>query len=1497
MTRIYTNVPAMTALKTLNQNMSGLQTSLQRLSTGLKINSGKDDPAGLMASEMLRSEITGVETGIKNTERANMMIAVADSALNEVSNLLNDIRGLVTEAANTGAMSREMIEANQLQVDASLKAIDRIAASTSFMGRNLLDGSLDFETSMVDRYNIQDLTIQEVRFGTDKQPVNVSLKVNAAAKRAELYYNHSVLPEDITLSFGGNLGYATESFKKGTTVQEIATVINRQTSSTGVVAEVASDAIAGQLYVSSLGPGNDIIIQAGQTGADAGCVDIKFHKGDSEGIKVDYTPSLGSGYPATLNVYLQTGEWKSAVADDVDNTVYTATGKPYHDNTALKFTANITGAQYNNTSIHYVDGRKTQENFSGANNPTGTGNTPYAYYNEEATKATALIGGINGNTALTGLGANDYLKVTANAAGSEYNNTQIRFVAGTVGTSIPAGQRAQAVYSEEDGVLQVYVDTAAGATYADIRDALNREGKFSIEFSDNSQAANPPVAGTIAATAVAAANLYDPTTSPNAAGQGNTQNSGGDAGTLFVVMDPNNPITAEQVKNIFDLDNPASRGSEKAASLFTVDMTADNTGDGLIRLYGHASDPADVSRKTAFKNVFTGGQTGGEVISTANDVVTALNNSEYWGTSMCKELLERLKIDNANGKYYDATDPPAILARLAPGEHGLGIVSPFDEVAYYGSPDDGTGLQFLGPEGSPNIRFVVDAKGNDEIWIDKTTEPDVVDYATAVLNAANPNASVVLTARKKGEQYDDILFQIKKATDEMIAGQPNRKDGWVEYDPGESYAEAEMVFYQAGSSNVVPNTAFTVTANERGAMANDTPIAMKAVPDQAERVLVTYNSITGGIDISLNSGLLSLADATAAGTTPIDTNEIIAAINAANLGFTAALSQSNPGDWNQAANLSGVNNGTGLFDTIGLTTQPTTVGNTSDTGGHKGTVTIWMTNDEVGATQTAPTANDLIRLINSDPVVGQMFTASNYANTPDAGTGAINFIHDGPLVSDGGLVERGVLIVHLQTDKGGNPSTTARDLVEWWNKQDPELVDHISASLLRRPTDTWDECNDDGGFGILGTTVKEDICDIIFDDISFVGWGDDCDEPYNYVANYSRGEITSENGINATYDLVAKRPGPEYDGYKITYVQDNSVTGRFADNIITTTKVDECGNLVTPTSMTRDGIYLELDERTKEIMIHINQGTTTAYDIKQLIENDPLTKLKFGVELKGPSEGGNGKGDGFVSVDDDSLVTKGGALPPGALNGAKLLFGKDEEEWQLVFRSEGYGSRQFVDIQGIITNGKGATLDTRLADGSKAERSYGTDTDMTINGVKAVADGLNVSTVDSTLSLSFVLNADTPDGYETNFQIIGGGATFQLGPDVVSNQQVTIGIQAINTVKLGGPSGRLYQLAKGKDADLFTDTNKAYRIVEEAIVAITGIRGRFGALQKTTLDTNANVLADTLEALVSAESQIRDADFAVETANLTRSQVLVQSNINTLGIANQIPNYMLGLLG
>ncbi|MDR3110260.1 MAG: hypothetical protein LBU65_11335, partial [Planctomycetaceae bacterium] len=196
MTGLYvaSNVSALGAQVQLQRNMSDLSEVLTRLSTGLRINSGKDDPAGLISSELLKSDITATNMAVKNTQRANNVIAIADSALGQVSSLLNDIRGLVNEAANTGAMSTEQIAANQLQVNASLDSIDRISKTTNFQGKLLLDGSLDFATSGVDRYAIRSLDIQQANFGS-MDAIDVKVNINRAAEPARLYLNQGGVSE------------------------------------------------------------------------------------------------------------------------------------------------------------------------------------------------------------------------------------------------------------------------------------------------------------------------------------------------------------------------------------------------------------------------------------------------------------------------------------------------------------------------------------------------------------------------------------------------------------------------------------------------------------------------------------------------------------------------------------------------------------------------------------------------------------------------------------------------------------------------------------------------------------------------------------------------------------------------------------------------------------------------------------------------------------------------------------------------------------------------------------------------------------------------------------------------------------------------------------------------------------------------------------------------------------------------------------------------------
>src|ERR1044072_4875119 len=188
MTRINTNVSSLVAQNTLGRSNAALEQPLTRLSTGLRINTGKDDPAGLIASENLRSDITSIQRAIGNTDRANQVIATADSALGQVSSLLNDIRGLVTESANSGALSAEQIAANQLQIDSSLEALNRIAQTTTFQGRRLLDGSLDFITTAGTNFaQISNLKIDQANLGpTGSVPAPVTVPAAATQGQANV---------------------------------------------------------------------------------------------------------------------------------------------------------------------------------------------------------------------------------------------------------------------------------------------------------------------------------------------------------------------------------------------------------------------------------------------------------------------------------------------------------------------------------------------------------------------------------------------------------------------------------------------------------------------------------------------------------------------------------------------------------------------------------------------------------------------------------------------------------------------------------------------------------------------------------------------------------------------------------------------------------------------------------------------------------------------------------------------------------------------------------------------------------------------------------------------------------------------------------------------------------------------------------------------------------------------------------------------------------------
>ncbi len=221
MSRINTNVSSLIAQNNLARTNRSLETSLQRLSTGLQINRGADNPAGLIVSERLRSEIQGATQAIDNAERAANVIATTEGALQEISTLLTSIKALTIEAANTGAFSPDEIEANQLEIDSAVESITRISNTTSFAGLNLLNGSLDYLNSGVDAAQITDVDVYGANFGNEES-IAVNVEVIGSAERGSLFLSGNItgsvgaLTSSVTFELQGNRGVQVFSFASGT---------------------------------------------------------------------------------------------------------------------------------------------------------------------------------------------------------------------------------------------------------------------------------------------------------------------------------------------------------------------------------------------------------------------------------------------------------------------------------------------------------------------------------------------------------------------------------------------------------------------------------------------------------------------------------------------------------------------------------------------------------------------------------------------------------------------------------------------------------------------------------------------------------------------------------------------------------------------------------------------------------------------------------------------------------------------------------------------------------------------------------------------------------------------------------------------------------------------------------------------------------------------------------------------------------------------------------
>ncbi|HBO94280.1 MAG TPA: flagellin, partial [Gammaproteobacteria bacterium] len=138
---INTNISSINAQRNLNKSQGSLQTSLQRLSSGLRINSAKDDAAGLAISNRFTTQVRGLNVAVRNANDGISLAQTTESALDEITTSLQRIRDLAVQSANDTNSEADRVSLQE-EVDQLIDEIDRIANTTTFNGRNVLNGSL-----------------------------------------------------------------------------------------------------------------------------------------------------------------------------------------------------------------------------------------------------------------------------------------------------------------------------------------------------------------------------------------------------------------------------------------------------------------------------------------------------------------------------------------------------------------------------------------------------------------------------------------------------------------------------------------------------------------------------------------------------------------------------------------------------------------------------------------------------------------------------------------------------------------------------------------------------------------------------------------------------------------------------------------------------------------------------------------------------------------------------------------------------------------------------------------------------------------------------------------------------------------------------------------------------------------------------------------------------------------------------------------------------------
>jgi len=235
---INTNIAAMGALNNVSNTADNLNQSITRLSTGLKINSAADDPAGLIISQRFKAQIGGLNQAVTNSQAAVNYAKTADGGLSQISDLLNTARSLAVASANNATLTSSALQADQSQLASIASSITRISTTTQYGTKNLLDGSSGTSASVTDGQAVSGINLGG-QFGGAALAAGGTITLStltsatqASVSSATFAFATSTVAAAGTFAINGT----TFTTSASTTASDVVNMVNAASNQTGVTA-------------------------------------------------------------------------------------------------------------------------------------------------------------------------------------------------------------------------------------------------------------------------------------------------------------------------------------------------------------------------------------------------------------------------------------------------------------------------------------------------------------------------------------------------------------------------------------------------------------------------------------------------------------------------------------------------------------------------------------------------------------------------------------------------------------------------------------------------------------------------------------------------------------------------------------------------------------------------------------------------------------------------------------------------------------------------------------------------------------------------------------------------------------------------------------------------------------------------------------------------------------------------------------------------------------